>query len=335
MGTGPKSSEDMTHEQASEALDAVLGGEYEDTTLGAFWLANRWKRNTPEELAGYVDTMRSGVETAEPSADPVDCGANYDGKGETALLGVAAGVVAATAGTPVVVHSCDRTPTQKGVVYKHVLNELGVRTDLSPEESADMVDETGFGFYYRPRFAPEVVALHERRDEMGVRTFVNTVETLANPADADVHLGSFYHLAFAKKVIGTFQKSDMDMDRVLMFQGVEGYDEVRPGYTKMVEWSAEGFDDREVETAEYGMGFGREELEVDDIRRDSARITEEVLAGERDDAFADAVALNAALRTYAHRDAETLDEALDDARGVLRDGKAAETLEEVEEVSQR
>ncbi|MDY7083381.1 MAG: anthranilate phosphoribosyltransferase, partial [Halobacteria archaeon] len=177
MGTGPKSAEDMSYEQAAEAFDAVLEGDYENTTLGAFWLANRWKRNTPEELAAFVDEMREHVETAEPSVNAVDCGANYDGKRQTALLSVAAGVVSAAAGTPVVVHSGDRVPTHKGTAYKHVLDELGVKTDLAPGESADMVDETGFGFYYQPRFNPDVHALYDRRDEMGVRTFVNTTET--------------------------------------------------------------------------------------------------------------------------------------------------------------
>ena len=334
VGTGPKSAGDMTYEEAREAARAILDGEPAQTTLGAFWLANRWKSNTPEELAAYTDEMCSRVEYAVPDADPVDCGANYDGKEKTALLSVAAGVVAASAGTPVVAHSGDRVPTQKGYAYKHVLDELGVRTDLTPEESAELVDKTGFGFYYQPSFNPDVHALNDRREEMGVRTFINTVETLVNPADADVHLGSFYHLAFAKRVCETLDRSEHhDIDRIVMFQGLEGYDEIRPGYTKVAEWRDSEFDDYEIETAEYGMEFEREDLHVEDLLRDSALITEEVLAGERDDHFADAVALNAAFRVYARGDAETLDAALAETRGVLRDGKAAEVLDLVREVS--
>ena len=333
MGTGQKSSEDMTYGQARGAFEAILDDEPADTTLGAFFVANRWKRNTPEELAGFVDAMSERVETEEPSADAVDCGANYDGKTETALLGVASGVAAAAAGTPVVVHSADRVPTTEGCAYRHVLNELGVCTDITPHESAELVDETGFGFYYQPRFASDIHDLLPRRRELGVRSFVNTVETLANPANADVHIGSFYHLAFATKVTETLERADVSMDRVVMFQGLEGYDDVRPGYTKVVEWENDELDDYDIRTADYGMNFDRESLNVDDVRSDSARITEEVLAGERDDAFSDAVTLNAAFRVYARNDAATLDKALDDVREVLRDGKAAEVLDELREVS--
>ncbi|WP_257298200.1 anthranilate phosphoribosyltransferase [Haloarchaeobius sp. FL176] len=333
VGSGHKSAADMDRGQAREAFQRILGGEPDPTTLGAFWLANRWKRNNPEELAAYTDVMREeSVVTAEPDADPVDCGANYDGKGRSAIFGVAAGVVAAAAGTPVVAHSGDRVPTQKQDAYKHVLDELGVRTELSPEESADMVDETGFGFYYQPAFNPGIDELFDRRDQMGVRTFVNTVETFANPANADVHLGSFYHLAFAKKTCNTFAASEeLDVDKVVMFQGMEGYDDIRPGYTKVAEWhdGDDAVDDYEIETAEFGMDFEGEDLGVDDVAAESAAITEAVLAGERDDQFADAVALNAAFRMYARDDVDSLDDGLELARETIASGDAAAVLEDL------
>jgi len=331
VGSGTKSAEDMTREQAAEAMTRIFDGAPDPTTLGAFWLANRWKHNTPEELAAFTDEMCDRVEYATPDADPVDCGANYDGKRRTAILGVAAGVVAAGAGTPVVAHSGDRVPTQKGDAYKHVLDELGVATELTPRDSADVVDEVGFGFYYQPAFNPAVADLFDRREQMGVRTFVNTVETLANPAGASVHLGSFYHLAFAKKVVETFQHSRFhDVSRVVMFQGLEGYDDIRPGYTKVADWSADGtFEDYEIETAEYGMDFAEDDLRVDSVAADSARLTREVVAGDRADHWHDAVALNAAVRIYAGGDADTLADGLDAARTAIDDGSAAAVLDDL------
>ena len=329
VGSGHKSADDMTRAQASEAFRRVLDGEPDPTTLGAFWLANRWKRNTPEELAAFVDVMDEGVETAAPDCDPVDCGANYDGKGRSAVFGVAAGLVAAAAGTPVVAHSGNRVPTQRQDAYKHVLDALDVRTDLAPTESAAMTDEVGFGFYYRPNFAPDVEALDDRRARMGVRTFVNTIETLANPAAASTHLGSFYHLPYAKRIIDTFEQSETaDVDRVVMFQGMEGYDDVRPGSTKVAVWpEGEEMDDFEVETPEYGMDFEEADLHVDDVAADSAAITEAVLEGDREDEFADAVAVNAALRVYAGGDAEDIRGGLERAREALESGAAAGRLE--------
>ncbi len=323
VGSGPKSAADMDRAQAREAFARILAGEPHPTTLGAFLLALRWKTNTPTELAAFVDVVREAVTVAEPTVDPVDCGANYDGKTTTALLGVGAGLVAAAAGTPVVAHSGPSMPATYGTTYRDVLAELGVATDLEPAESAAMVDEVGFGFYYQPRFTPRVHDLLETRERMGVRTVVNTIETLANPADASTHVGSFYHLSFAKRLAETVAASEtVGFDRVLLVQGLEGYDDVRPGETTIAEFDGE-FGERDLEIDSWT----REEVSVDDVAAESARITEAVLAGERDDAFATAIAQNAGLRIYAGGDVETIGEGIERAREVLEDGRAVERLD--------
>ncbi|WP_048075550.1 anthranilate phosphoribosyltransferase [Haloquadratum walsbyi] len=333
VGSGVKSAGDMSREQATDAIRRILAREPDQTTLGAFWLANRWKHNVAPELAAYADVVAEDVTTAVPDADPVDCGANYDGKGDTAILGAAAGIVAAGAGTPVVVHSGDRVPTQKQDAYKHVLDELGIQTEIEPTESAAMVDETGFGFYYQPAFAPHINALNDRRDMMGVRTFFNTIETIMNPAEADVHLGSFYHLAFAKKMVDTFKQMETQHPhRVVMFQGMEGYDDIRPGYTKVGEWTDGEFTDYEIETPEYGMDFEYEDLEVnpDNVAGDSAELTREIISGDRTDYFVDAVTLNAAFRIYARDDAETIESGLEMAHESIESGAAAAVLQDLQ-----
>ena len=335
MGSGPKSAGDMSYGQARGAMEQVLDGEPDPTTLGAFLLAARWKTNTPEELAGFLDAIRERVEVATPGVefegDLVDCGANYDGKRETALLGVAAGAVSAAAGVPVVVHGAGRVPAKRADSYTHVLDALGVETDLEPAASARMVEETGVGYYHQPRFAPDLHALLDRREAMGVRTPINTVETLANPAGASVHLGSFYHLSYGKRMVDTLAASRaVTVDRVLMIQGLEGYDDVRPGHTTVAEWRDGTFDDWAIETPEFGMAVERDDLAVPDVAGDSAAVTEAVLSGEREDGFADAVALNAALRIYAGGGADSIEAGLAAAQATLADGGAREVLDDLQ-----
>ncbi len=129
-------------------------------------------------------------------------------------------------------------------------------------------------------------------------------------------------------------ESDQDVRRVILFQGIEGYDDIRPGYTKVAEWRGGDFDDYEIESATYGMAFETADLRVDDVAADSARLTEEVLAGERHDQFADAIALNAALRIYAGSGVD-LDDALDQARVAVADGDAAAVLDRVRDFRAR
>jgi anthranilate phosphoribosyltransferase len=77
------------------------------------------------------------------------------------------------------------------------------------------------------------------------------------------------------------------------------------------------------------MDLEEADLAVDDVAAESAAITEDVLAGDRDDAFADAVAVNAALRIYAREDADSIEEGLEAAREAIDDGSALAVLEEL------
>lgn len=332
----------MTYEQARGAFRQMLDPGCDPTTLGAFWLANRWKSNTPTELAGFIDEMRETQDQADPpevaqfqsgvrpqlmDCKLVDCGASYNGKQTTALLGVAAGIIAASASVPTVVHASKRVPTKFGDSYTHVLDALGVATDIDQATSARMVDELGFGFYYQPSFHPRLFGLLDRRSQTGVRSFLNTIETLANPAGARVHLGSCYHLTFATRIIDAAAESrTLDFERIVIFQGLEGYDDVRPGRCKIVEYNRGELRDFDIEPEGLGLSFGREDLEVDHVAVDSARLTEEILSGQRRDKFREAALLNAGIRIWAGGRCDELPEAVDLAAGVLDDGEPAERL---------
>lgn len=337
IGSGPNSADDMTPGQARAAMTQVLADETNPVTLGAFLLANRWKRNTPPELASFLDVMREkSVRPSEPQVSPVDCGANYDGKANTALLGVAAGIVAAAADTPVVVHSANRVPATRGITYRDVLAELGIATTLDPHDSATMVEDTGFGYYYQPRFNPLVHQLLPRRDALGVRSFLNTIETLANPANATVHFGSFFHRSFPEKIIETISMSrTLNIDRVVMVRGLEGYDDARPERTTIVEWRNGSIHDIDIDASSLGLRVTTEDLRVTDVGVESARLTEKTLRGIHTGPIEDAVVLNAALRMYAAGDVTSVDDGVEQARSVLRDGRAEEVLEDLRSFSQQ
>jgi anthranilate phosphoribosyltransferase len=123
-----------------------------------------------------------------------------------------------------------------------------------------------------------------------------------------------------------------------MFQGLEGYDDVRPGSTAVAVWNEPGSGratdperhgelvDFEIETPAYGMEFAAADLHVEDVAADSAAITRGVLTGDRTDRFADAVAVTAALRIYAAGDVPEIRTGLERARAAIEDGTAAAKL---------
>jgi len=333
VGTGPKTAADMTRDQATEAFEQILDDRPDPETLGAFLVANRWKTNTPEELAAFLDVLEERKITVGRDADLdaplVDCGSNYDGKVDTILLGVASGLVGAELGAPVAVHDGGDVPTKGGTTYRDVLRELGVTLPMDLSESRAMTETYGFGFFDQKQFLPDLAGLVDRRRRLGVRTMFNTVETFANPADADVHLGSFYHLVYATKTIETFQTSrTSNFERAVMVQGLEGYDDIRPGSTQVVVWDDGGeIEDFEIETDALGFDFDRTDLERDSLAAASARATEDVLLGDRRDVAFDAICLNAGVRAYAARSADSIEEGIQGARAAIEEGGPGERLD--------
>ena len=79
------------------------------------------------------------------------------------------------------------------------------------------------------------------------------------------------------------------------------------------------------------MDIEEDDLAVESVESDSAGITEAILRGEREGAFADAIALNAAFRIYAGGGAETIEGGLDRAREVIGNGEAAARLDSLAE----
>jgi len=226
------------------------------------------------------------VVTAEPGCDPVDCGANYDGKHSSAVLGVGAGIVAAAAGTP-----SSSTPAIGSRRRKRRRTNTSSTSSTSEPNSspakADMVDETGFGFYYQPNFNPGIQGpLRPARSDGRPNVRQHDRGTRRTPTFT---LGSFYHLAFAKKLTDTITESErLDYSRAIFFPGMEGYDDIRRIYEGRGVGSRRrrrcgflrGLRDRNGELR-HGDGGRRPRGRRRDA--DSASITEAVLSGERED----------------------------------------------------
>jgi len=277
IGSGPKSADDMTLANRLERR------------FSAFWRANRTKRRSARSgwpIAGSEKFRRSWRPTptscARSRSSPPSRSAIRSTAGRTTTAKTAPPSSASEPASSPRLRAPPSSSTRRsgpdaesdGVQTRP--RRARRRTELEPGESADMVDETGFGFYYQPNFNPGIQDLYDRRDQMGVRTFVNTIETIGNPANADVHLGSFYHLAFAKLTDTITESERLDYSRAIFFQGMEGYDDIRPGYTKVAVGSRRrrrcgflrGLRDR---NGELRHGDGGRRLEVDDVTADPRR----------------------------------------------------------------
>ncbi len=184
----------LTREQSRELLEQILAGNLTDIEIAALLGALASRGETPEEVAGFVDTMRSAV-TSIPLDDSerlklVDtCGTGGDAS-RTFNISTAAALVASAAGATVAKHGNRAITSQCGSA--DVLEALGIPVDHSPEAASEALRRHRFAFLHAPSLHPAMKAVMPVRKALGVRTVFNLLGPLTNPAGASAQVMGVY-----------------------------------------------------------------------------------------------------------------------------------------------
>ena len=204
VGTGPKGNRDLTREELHDAFDLILGHAVPPETIGAFLVGWRVKRETTEELRGAVAAIKGQLRHSHP-LEGVELGYPMDGKIMTAPVMLKSAELL----SPLKVHVAgdDRQSPKFGYNPKQFHEEMGF---------ADNVN-----YHERRIFAPELSRLTPLRNNLGLRSAVNTIEKLnflAPAALIGMHHAPYFDL-YAELYAPHY-------DRLLIVQGNEGSPEV-------------------------------------------------------------------------------------------------------------
>ncbi len=339
---------DLTGAEMQEAVGGILDGHATEAQIGAFLAALTVKKTAPTELVAAVRAMRARSLRVNVDGPLLDtCGTGGDRLG-TFNVSTAVSFVAAAAGVRVAKQG-NRAASGK-VGAADVLEALGVRIELNPEQARAALEEIGIVFLFAPAYHPALGRMAGPRRELGFPTLFNLLGPLCNPARADHQL------------LGVFDRQRMDMiadalmelgsRRALVVNGHGGADELLPtGPAEIVEVSAvsgaagsvEGTDGetRRWNKARYTLdpktlGIDRcaqSELDGGDAPN-SARIVREALEGGSGPA-ADTVALNAGAALYAANAAPSIADGVAAARELMRTGAPAAKLDELVSFTRR
>lgn len=176
----------LTRPEALDLMQLILDGRASEIQIAAILGALAARGETAEELAGFVDAMRSAatplpLDEGERSLLIDTCGTGGDGA-DTFNISTAAALVAAAAGAKVAKHGNRAVTSTSGSA--DVLESLGVPVDLTPEAGAAAIRTHGFAYLHAPTMHPAMKAVMPVRRALGVRTVFNLLGPLTNPAGA-------------------------------------------------------------------------------------------------------------------------------------------------------
>ena len=323
--------QDLTGEEMRSVMTTIMEGSATPSQIGAFLMGMRVKGETVGEIAAAVSILREKMVPVEVDAPDhvVDIvGTGGDGA-ETLNISTAASIVTAAAGVPVAKHGNRALSSKSGA--SDVLQALGVKLELTPEQIARSIREAGIGFMFAPSHHPAMKHVGPARMEMGTRTMFNLLGPQSNPAGARRYMLGVYDKRWVEPVAAALLANRAISAWVV--HGADGLDELSTTGPSFVA-SIKGGDLRSFEVTPEDAGLQRAsiaDLKGGDPAHNAQRLRA-LLDGVKDP-YRDVVLLNAAAALIVAGRADTLKLGVDIAAREIDSGRARATLDKLIAVS--
>lgn len=331
--------EDLSHEEAYQAVKAILEGKVDPVQMAAFLTALRLKGLSISELVGAGLALKESfqpwtrLEDGFVSMDREEINLDRETIERTSLPGnrgtvtfnvsTASALVVAGTGARVVRHA-SLIPSQY-VGTEHVLRELGVQPEVTPSLARRCLEEAGAAFLYSSALNPGARLVYQVRRQLGFRTLLNVAGPLSNPCGA----GSVY--------LGVYEISDLTLfplvtkalgvEKGMLVHGDHTLDEASiTGVTRVCALSPSGIQIRELVPEDLGLKRCKPQEVRGGTARENAMIIKEVLKGIRGPQR-NLVLINSALALVACGRARDEKEGLAMAAESLDSGSALRSLE--------
>ncbi len=316
---------DISETEMSDCMKEIMEGKATDAQIGAFLTALRIKGETVSEITGAARIMREKAARIQAPDGTLDtCGTGGDMSG-TLNVSTTAAIVVASCGVPVAKHGNRSVSSQSGSA--DVLEALGVKIDLTPEQVEKSLNETGFGFLFAPLFHPAMKYAIGPRREMGVRTIFNILGPLTNPAGAKRQLLG----VFADHLTDTLCQvlANLGAEDVMVVHGEDGLDEISiTDGTKVTRYAGGKFENSIISPEDFGLTRARLEDIAGADKDTNAKITIDILEGEKGPKR-NIVLMNAAASLVVADKTADLMDAFEMAEEAVDSGRALAKLEEI------
>jgi anthranilate phosphoribosyltransferase len=316
---------EIFHDEMIDLMRQIMRGEVSAPMIAAILAGLRVKKETVGEIAAAASVMREMAAQVHVPAYKhfVDIvGTGGDGANSFNISTTSMFVVAA-AGARVAKHGNRSVSSKSGSA--DVLEALGAVIDLSPEQVALCLDETGIGFMFAPNHHPAMKVVAPTRREMGVRTLFNILGPLTNPAGAPNMLMGVFHPDLVGIQARVLQR--LDAGHALVVWGRDGIDEISLGDTTLVAELRDGaVREYEVHPRDFGIDVAASDaLRVENAAESRVRMLEAL--DDTPGAARDSVLLNAGAALYAADLADSIAAGIVRAREAIASGAARAKLE--------
>jgi anthranilate phosphoribosyltransferase len=331
-------AENLTDEQVKAAVEELVGASVPDELKADFLGALGRKGETVGEISAFARELRALSVVppidAETRAETIldVCGTGGD-RLNTFNISTTVALICAAARVTVAKHGNRAITSQAGSA--DVLETLGVKIELSPEEAARSLREHCFAFFFAPHYHPafrNIGAARKLCAKRGQRTIFNFLGPLLNPARPDAQLVGVPNPGLCATLAQVLQT--LGVRRAMVVSGRAGDAWLDELSTLGENTIAEFYQERAFAVADISPGdFPVRSAVLADLaggdRRANAEIVRRLLRNEDDGPKRDAVLLNAGAALFVAGKSKTVGDGWELAAEVLASGRAAAKLDEL------
>ena len=219
LGRGPGRSRALTREESRTAFGMVLRGEADPHQVGAFLMLLRFRGEDAEEITGMVQAARAHAELgrAEMGVD-LDWPSYGAGRTRGAPWFLLSALALARYGVSVLMHGSN--DFSAGIAVEDALAALGLRPDADMTSVGATLKANRFAYLPLRAMASDLDRLLDMRRLFGLRSPVNTVARLLNPADAPFGVDGVFHPPYIDVHLRVAER--MGRRRLLVLKGGGG-----------------------------------------------------------------------------------------------------------------
>ena len=324
--------QDLTYEEAEQVMNEIMEGEATDVQKSSYLTALSMKGETIDEITASAAGMRAHCIKLLHNMDVLEIvGTGGDGANSFNISTTSAMVIAA-AGVPVAKHGNRAASSKSGAA--DVLEALGVKIDLPPERSAELLKEIQICFLFAQNYHIAMKYVAPIRKELGIRTVFNILGPLSNPAGANMELMGVYEQELVEPLAQVMAK--LGVVRGMVVYGQDKLDEISMSApTSVCEIRDGWFQSYEITPEQFGYTRCSKEELVGGTPEKNAEITKAILRGEERGGKRCAVCLNAGAAIYIAGKAQSMEEGVRMAEQIIDDGRALKKLEQFVEESRK
>ncbi|MDF2927292.1 MAG: anthranilate phosphoribosyltransferase [Paenibacillaceae bacterium] len=300
VGANRSAPRNLSYDEAVAAAHAIARGESTEAQTAAFLMAVKMRGETEEETMAFVDVYRKYSLPYASFSDSLNCAGAY-GDRRMFPVTIPVSLMMASVGFSQVLHGSDASSGSNGASVGDLLEGLGINTNLAARDWETVFTAAKIGYIRTDRMCPPLAGIRKLRDELGLETFINTVERVLNPVQSHQMIIGVHPKD--KEAMGNLVKvlPKAGLEKAMIVQGMEGSEDLSITKASTVR-IVTPYDDETAILEPATFGFRGQPLEAITADRQLELLNRIIQGDDSADISSerDHVIFNAGLRLYWH-----------------------------------